>query len=404
VTSLPRAALLSLAFLGACQPQTAERTEILGELEHLETPAGPLSSEPNLAVAPDGVVYLSWLEARADSSRQLRFSALQGDVWSGARPIASGRDWFLSPVDLPSLGILPGGRMVAHYLQRDGNVAGSGGYGVRIVQSHDGGASWGRPLTPYRDSVVAEHGFASLFRAPSDSVGIVWLDGRVVGATALRYAALAADGTPGPETMLDERVCDCCSTAVATTELGPVVAYRGRTADGVRDILLARRVGGRWLPGTPVHRDGWKIDACPVNGPAVAAMGERVAVAWFTAARDTPRVLIAFSDDAGASFGPATRVDGGNPAGRTGVVLLDGGGALVSWVEHTDSSIAEVQARLVSPSGRLGNPVLIAQPGGGRAAGLPRMVRSGSEIIFAWTRAGRKPIVQSARIHLGETK
>ena len=69
MTSLPRAALLSLAFLGACQPQTAERTEILGELEHLETPAGPLSSEPNLAVAPDGGVYLSWLEARADSSR-----------------------------------------------------------------------------------------------------------------------------------------------------------------------------------------------------------------------------------------------------------------------------------------------------------------------------------------------
>ena len=37
---------------------------------------------------------------------------------------------------------------------------------------------------------------------------------------------------------------------------------------------------------TAVYNDGWKIAACPVNGPAVAANGKRVALAWFTAPND----------------------------------------------------------------------------------------------------------------------
>ena len=26
----------------------------------------------------------------------------------------------------------------------------------------------------------------------------------------------------------------------------------------------------------PLHRDGWKIDYCPVNGPATSAIGDTV--------------------------------------------------------------------------------------------------------------------------------
>jgi hypothetical protein len=67
-----------------------------------------------------------------------------------------------------------------------------------------------------------------------------------------------------------------------------------------------------------LHADGWKIDYCPVNGPAAGAIGDTVAVAWFTGAQDTSRVRVAFSTDAGATFSAPVRADDGLPAGARG--------------------------------------------------------------------------------------
>jgi hypothetical protein len=400
--------LLSLA---ACAPEAPERMEVLGKLEHLDTPAAPESTEPNLAVGPDGVVYLTWLELRADSSHVFRFATLRGDEWSPSRAIIAGSDWFLSGADIPSLLVLPGGRMVAQFLRQAGAEGTGGSHGVRLLRSDDGGSTWSRPVAPHLDSAGVESGFASLFPVGGDSVGVVWTEGpraasRQPGAAGptLRYAALARDGGVGAGVALDEGVCGCCRTSVAVTDRGPVVAYRDGGAGEPRDVYLARMVDGRWLPGRPVRADGWMAPACPAAAPAVAADGDRVVVAWFTAARDTARVLAAFSDDGGASFGRAVRVDGGRPAGGVAVALLDGGGALVSWVERLGADTTEVEARLVSLAGSQGNPVLIAGPEASGASGPPRMVRSGSDVLFTWTRAGKHPRVEVARIELGESQ
>ena len=73
-------------------------------------------------------------------------------------------------------------------------------------------------------------------------------------------------------------------------------------------------------PATAVS-DGWMIAGCPVNGPALDADGERVALAWFTAAGEAPRVQLAFSTDGGATFEEARTIDADAPAGRVDVVL-----------------------------------------------------------------------------------
>ena len=106
---------------------------------------------------------------------------------------------------------------------------------------------------------------------------LVWLDGRAfAGAppameTALYSRAIGAEGPIGPEVAVDVRVCDCCQTDVATTEDGPVLVYRDRSPEEIRDIRVARLEDGRWTPGPLVHEDGWETGACPINGPAVAA-------------------------------------------------------------------------------------------------------------------------------------
>ena len=123
-------------------------------------------------------------------------------------------------------------------------------------------------------------------------------------------------GTLGPELQIDDRTCDCCQNAAVVTANGPIIAYRNRSDDEIRDIYITRRVNGKWLPGVPVYADKWHIEACPVNGPAVAAVGNRVALAWFTAANDSPRVKVVFSDNGGAHFSAPVQAIGGNPAGH----------------------------------------------------------------------------------------
>lgn len=134
-----------------------------------------------------------------------------------------------------------------------------------------------------------------------------------------------------------------------------------------------------------------------MNGPALAASGNRVALAWFTGARDTARVNVAFSRDGGAHFGAPIRVDGGSPGGRVDAVLLADGSALVSWIERVGGDTAAVRVRRVTSDGKSGGPITIAQSSTARASGVPRMVQAGSDIVFAWTVPGRPSRIRVAR-------
>lgn len=395
--------LLAATLLGVtgCRDDAPEGLAI-GAPEQLASPAGEGSSEPNLTVGPDGRVYMSWQQA-VEGGHELRFAALGTDAWSEPRVIARGADWFVNWADFPSLLVLPDGQLAAHYLRR--NPTGETyHYDVEIVRSSDGGESWSAPLRPHRDGVPAEHGFASLFPV-GDAVGAIWLDGRKYheryGGSeemSLRFTTLTADGALGPEVALDERVCDCCQTDVAQTSAGPVAVYRGRTTEEVRDIRIARLLDGSWT-SAPVHADGWTIAGCPVNGPAVDARGSRVVVAWFTGANDTSRVRVAFSDDAGASFGTPLEIDSGDPLGRVGVVLLEDGGALVSWLGREGDAAAILVRRVAG--GVLGPTVRVATSSQARASGFPQIARAGDDLVFAWTEPGERSRVLVSRARLG---
>lgn len=377
-------------------------------IDSVASPAQPGSAEPNLSVAPDGRVFMSWLEP-ADSGYAVRFASHDGVKWSEARTIARGRDFFVNWADFPSIEVLDGGRLAAHWLQRNGR--GTYAYGVRIAQSRDSGVTWSAPVTPHRDSAQAEHGFVAMWRE-SGALGVVWLDGRkfkqdghnMANEMMLMTTTLQPDGSRGPEVRLDERTCDCCQNAAAVTSSGPIVAYRNRSSDEIRDIYIARRVNGKWTTGVPVHDDHWKIAACPVNGPALAARDKRVALAWFTAPNDSGRVNLAFSDDAGARFSSPIRIDAGAPAGRVDVALLPDGGALVTWVERVGGDVAAVRARRVARDGKAGTATTIASSSVARASGFPRMAVTGANAMFAWTVPGRPSSIRVARAPLAEFK
>jgi hypothetical protein len=387
--------------LGACA--SGENAEIAAPaVASVASPAGPGSGEPFLATDSDGRIYLSWLEP-VDSSHALRFATYDGTTWSEPRTIRTGRDFFVNWADFPSIKVLGDGRLAAHWLQKTGE--GTYAYGVRVALSSDDGATWSEAIIPHRDSSDTEHGFVTLW-PEAGGMGAVWLDGRKYNEAGhspsnemmVVSTTIGADGRLGAETPLDQRACDCCQTAVAMTSSGPVVAYRDRSADEIRDIYVTRRVGASWTAPVPVHADGWKIAACPVNGPAIAAADRRVALAWFTAAEDSGRVNLAFSSDAGARFAAPVRIDEGRPAGRVDVALLPDGGALVSWIERTGGEGAAVRVRRVSADGGVGAPVTVATSSAARASGFPRMIMSGDDALFAWTEPGKPSAVRLARL------
>jgi hypothetical protein len=163
------------------------------------------------------------------------------------------------------------------------------------------------------------------------------------------------------------------------TTSGLVAVYRDRSDKEIRDISVVRKTKSGWTRPKSVHADGWQIAGCPVNGPQIDAAGKLVAVSWFTGANNDPHVAIAFSKDAGATFGAPIRVSAGIARGRTDVVLLGDGSAAVSWVSQEGDKL-RLHLRRVQADGTLGTPVDL-----GEASGFPRVARWNDNVAAVWS-------------------
>ena len=116
----------------------------------------------------------------------------------------------------------------------------------------------------------------------------------------------------------------------------------------------------------------------------LSARGRDVVIAWFTAQNDQPRAFIAFSKDAGRSFGTPIRLDDASSLGRVDVELMPDGSAVASWIEFADRR-SQFRVRRIHPSGEKSAAVIVAGLASGRASGYPRIGLSGDELVFAWT-------------------
>lgn len=353
--------------------------------EAIVSPAGVNSTEPQMT-SDGGHTILSWLELTGTRA-SLKFTERAASGWSDVRTAASGDDFMVNASDVPSVRRLADSTLVAHWLQQDGPDPES--YKLRLSWSKNDGRTWSAPIYAHHDTVQTQHGFASLFQVPAAGLGLVWLDGRAikpdapegVGNMALRATTFDSTGKQLKEVVVATRVCECCPTAAAATWDGVIVAYRNRSAGEIRDIYVTQLVNGQWTPPIAVHNDGWKINGCPVNGPAISAHDRDVAVAWFTAKDGTGHAFVAFSRDGGRTFAAPLRVDEASSLGRVDVELLSDGSAAATWVEFSDQK-SYFMVRRLDATGRRGPAVRIGESSGTR---YPRLARSGDELLFAWT-------------------
>lgn len=367
--------------------------------ELLASPAPAHSRLSRVTGDDTGTVYLSWVTEH-DGAAKFAFATWDGSAWSEPAIISEGRDWFVNWADFPRLSVNGAGKL-AHWLRRSG----SSSYDYDVVASfYDPTRQrWRDGTLINTDGVQAEHGFVAMLPSGPDRTLITWLDGRRTksepepGPMTLRGAEYTSTGERLDEWELDSRVCDCCQTAAAMTSRGPIVVYRDRSPGEIRDIAIVRRVGGRWTEPQTVHDDGWQVAGCPVNGPAVAAQENTVAVVWFTLRDELPSVQLAVSRDAGEHFTAPTVIAGADTLGRVDATLLDNGEIIASWLD-TRGSGARVMLSRYSIDAEFIDNVAVASILPSRRSGFPRIHSVGNTVYVTWTHVGDTSRVQVARV------
>ena len=396
-------ACLAILTLAACKPGAdkapASNAKANGDYtaQVWVLPAAAGSSSPDLSIAPDGRLLLSWINQQQGRRNALQFGSYTAKAgWqSQPRTVAVGRSLVANWADTPHLRGTPDGALWMQWLQADPNSPAA--YDTVLARSRDGGMNWNQLTRVNNDEQPVEHGFATMWAEGQDGIGIAWLDGRdkapapgkdhhAPGAMQLRQLDFDLDLQRGTDHLLDAMTCDCCQTDVAMTTKGPLIVYRDRSDEDIRDIAVVRRTAGTWTPPVMVHADGWKIAGCPVNGPAIAAIGNDAVVAWYSEGGDTPAVRLARTTDAGDSFAAPVLVDSGKQVLGRVDVAMDAKQAWVAWLREEKIGQTLMLARYAPDLSRELQRIEVARlEGRGHATGSPKLVDDGTDAWLVWT-------------------
>jgi len=384
----------------ASKEATSESKIFKPLVEELNSPVNGNSSLPRL-YSNGKELFLSWVEEK-DSISSLQYSVFKNDVWSPSEEIITGNDWFVNWADFPAIAE-NNGNILTNFLQKSAD--GTYIYNVKLNLYSAETNTWSKDMLLHSDGTKSEHGFVSMLPYQKDSFFVTWLDGRTTvnvdrdkSQMTLRSAFVNSKGEINNDTLLDKRVCDCCQTSVAMTANGPVVVYRDRSSEEVRDISIVRFENGKWTAPQTIHQDNWLMPGCPVNGPSVNSFDDNLAVAWFTAENDNPRVQVIFSEDNGASFGFPIRIDSGNAIGRVDVSMISENKAIVCWMEPSGNDTL-IQLQRVDINGSKGEIITLTKTRSERASGFPQIEIFGDDLVASWTSLENStPTIKTAKI------
>tara|TARA_B110000305_G_scaffold228213_1_gene277745 strand:- start:241 stop:1446 length:1206 start_codon:yes stop_codon:yes gene_type:complete len=391
-----------ISLLVSCKTETSKsEPAVLVNNRHtaiieIKNPSLINSSLPRLFSNGEDLL-MSWIQNK-DSIVSLKYSKFNGINWTAPTEIISGSDWFVNWADFPAIAD-NNGSVLTNILKK--SAEGTYTYDIHLQLYSKQKNTWKNNILLNQDGIKSEHGFVSMLPYNNDSFFVTWLDGRtLVGVPkeneqmTLRAAFIDAEGEISNDILLDDKTCECCNTAATMTANGPVVAYRDRSDTEIRDISIVRFVNGNWTAPKNVYQDHWEIPGCPVNGPAIDSFNDAVALAWFTAENDNPRIQVSFSENQGETFGLQYRVDNGNAIGRVDVVMIDQNNAVVSWMEP-DGIDTLIQILKVSSNGEKNMPITITKTRSERSSGFPQLEVVGDKLYLAWTSLeDKKPAIK----------
>ncbi len=381
---------------------------------NVASPAPADTQCSSLTQAPDGTLHLTYYgPAPADAALNARTLwhatlAPNATAFSPPRPIVTTPLLMENWADFATLAVGTDGALTAQWFQKSAPDA--HGYNGWFSRSADGGRTWRAPAR-------LGHEFVALAPLSQGRTLAVWLESTrpleghnhlpptdpsapYQPAMKLLARLLAPDGTSLGDWTVDPDVCTCCQNTVAVLPGDRVfVAYRGHTRDEIRDNLHTTfdLATASWSKPATLRNDGWKIAACPVNGPAADSLGSALAVSWFTAAEGIARVFARISVDAGTAFTAPVQIDLGRPIGRLETVALPDRSAVFLWLEmKSEKNAAGLYARRLFPDGRLSAPQLLTTTTQARTGGFPRAaLRLDGSLVISFTQTGDSPQVRT---------
>ena len=235
------------------------------------------NAQPSL-VSNNGLLSLTWISSDEDMNAELNFRQFKDGDWLNPMTLAVGSDWFVNWADFPTHAI-SGDQVLTSYLKK--SAGGSYTYDVFLSLHNLSGEKVKEDFILNTDGFKSYHGFVSIVAKDDEGFLISWLDGRnKVEKDAdgnhkpmtIRFAEITNNGDIINENELDASVCDCCQTSITNTDKGPLVVYRDRSKEDIRDIYVTRNIDDKWETRAAVHNDGWVIYGCPVNGPKVVSL------------------------------------------------------------------------------------------------------------------------------------
>jgi len=280
---------------------------------------------------------------------------------------------------------------------------------IRLATAAPGGHTFGPAATIHAGGLKGARGWQSLAVDREGAAHVAWLDGRgdasgptarpaTAGAPAGKgmrqdvfQAVVLADGSRR-ESRLATDVCFCCKTAVATGADGSVyVAWRHIYPPNIRDIAIARSTDGGKTFGPParVSEDGWAIDGCPDDGPALAVDARgTVHIVWPTlvSAAAGKGIFYSWSPD-GRTFAPRVRLDEGAGGAAHPQLAVDGDRVVAAWEQTTGNGPrAFLRAIAGVPRGASGAPALTpVSVLGDDGSSYPALAAAGDAVVAAWT-------------------
>jgi hypothetical protein len=283
---------------------------------------------------------------------------------------------------------------------------------IKIARSADGGRTFTSPSALQAAEAIGDRGWPALTVAGDGVAHAIWLDHRELAASRAAAGAHAAHRTPGAhdgvamaqksalfyaalggnapsEVRVTGGVCYCCKTALVAGPGGRLVAaWRHVYPGNFRDIALSTSTDGGRTFSAPirVNEDGWSINGCPDDGPALAAGPDGTFHLIWPTVLDGPEpqgALFYASTTDGASLTRPVRIAtlGGSKPMHPQVAVDPDGRVVLAWDEYVGDHRVAALREIKTSGGIAFGPIVTLD----ETAAYPALSATSEGLVAVWT-------------------
>jgi len=318
--------LVTLLLLTGCARFSADASRATFQPKQISAPNVD-AAEPVTATAPDGGLYVAWVNHEANNQADVMLARFNSDGAPTNSPVRVNEQAGVATAwrgDPPSVAVAD--RTVYVLWTSRVESQGKKGTDLYLSVSHDEGKTFTGTTKVNDDTLPGAHGMHSLAVSKEGKIYAAWLDERnIQQPTPSKHAGghhmesnrelFVAQSIDGGKTFssnrkVAENACPCCKTALAVSSDGTIYAsWRQVLPGNFRHITVASSSNGMdFSAPVIVSDDKWMLQGCPVSGPSLSVDAQgTLKVVWYAAGEgDAPGLYFAETSDRGRTFSPRT--------------------------------------------------------------------------------------------------